>query len=121
MNQTFSKPHAASAAVVSLLMFLLLSLVTACQQQGAKTNAQNAAIRDTTVTKENAYSDLFFDSAQLETAMRQQKLPDTIAQKLRQFYSSRNYEYAWFNRNGLTEQATIFWNLQSDYLNYSRD
>lgn len=119
MNQTFSKPHAVLAGLS--LLFLSLSLLTACQQQAAKTTGEKIVVRDTSITKTNAYSDLFFDSAQLETVMQQRGLPDTIAQQLRQFYRGRNYEYAWFNSTGLTEQADLFWNLQSEYVSYSRD
>lgn len=123
MNQTFSKPHAATVASEKILFlsFLLLLLSTACQQKKAETETATAVVRDTTITRQNAYSDLFFDSTVLEKAIRQRQLPDTIARRLRHFYSSRNYQYAWFTQNGFTEQAFNFWNLQSDYLNYSGD
>ena len=48
-------------------------------------------------------------------------MPDSVAKRLRNFYNSRNYQYAWFTNEGFNEQAQIFWNLQSDYLRYSGD
>jgi len=37
-----------------------------------------------------------------------------IAGRIRSFYNARNYQYAWFSSNGLTEQSRFFWN-QYDY------
>ena len=31
--------------------------------------------------------------------------------KIRNLYNSRNYQYAWFNEEGLTEQGQAFWTL----------
>lgn len=121
MWSTFSKPHIRRVAPGNALLpvFLFLFLAASCQQRKA-VEAQ-PTVRDTTITQQNAYSDLFFDSARLERLIAVRKLPDTAAKSLRAFYRSRNYQYAWFNTEGLNEQARIFWNLQSDYLQYARD
>ena len=37
-----------------------------------------------------------------------------IANRIRSFYNARNYQYAWFSTQGLTEQSRFFWN-QYDY------
>ena len=39
---------------------------------------------------------------------------------MRSFYNTRNYQYAWFSSNGLTEQALGFWNLRN-YASYFGD
>lgn len=77
--------------------------------------------RDTTIKKNNSFSDIFLDSIALEKYIQQQRLSDTIANQFRNFYNSRNYQYAWFFSDGLAEQAHNFWNMQSDYINYSGD
>ncbi len=120
MSQTFSKPHAASGANYCKLV-LILSVAIACRQRPAATAEPEPAARDTTITQRNAYSDLFFDSVSLEQFIEQRQLTDTIASRLRRFYAGRNYQYAWFHHDGFTEQATLFWNLQSHYISYSRD
>lgn len=67
--------------------------------------------RNENITAENAYSDLFVDSASLESFIVAEKLPDSAAQHLRNFYASRNYQFAWFSSDGFTEQGLSFWNL----------
>lgn len=71
--------------------------------------------RDYSITKSNSYSDLFLDSLKMEEFISAQKLNDSIANQFRSFYNTRNYEYAWFNSNGLTQQAQAFWNLHEYY------
>lgn len=71
--------------------------------------------RDYTITKENAYNDLFLDSAAMERYIAHRQLGDKkIALRIRSFYNARNYQYAWFSSGGLTEQTRFFWN-QYDY------
>src|SRR5438105_12588426 len=76
--------------------------------------------RDYSITKENAYNDLFLDSMTVEKFITQKKLPDKISRRIRSFYNTRNYQFAWFSTNGLTEQALGFWNLHN-YATYSGD
>jgi murein L,D-transpeptidase YcbB/YkuD len=76
--------------------------------------------RDVSVTKLNAYNDLFFDSTSLENFIATKNLPDSLSRRMRSFYNARNYQYAWFSSNGLTEQAMGFWNLRN-YAIYSGD
>lgn len=70
-------------------------------------------LRDESITAANAYSDLFLDSAAVDSFIIKEKLNDTAAGKLRNFYKVRNYQYAWFTTNGLTEQGQGFWGLHS--------
>jgi murein L,D-transpeptidase YcbB/YkuD len=63
------------------------------------------------ITAENAYSDMFLDSAAVEAYISKEKLSDTLATALRGFYNTRNFQYAWFSSNGLTEQGRSFWYL----------
>ncbi|ANE49789.1 L,D-transpeptidase family protein [Flavisolibacter tropicus] len=77
------------------------------------TNSQMATVvsRDLSISPTNAYSDLFLDSAAMEQYIQQQKVSDTLARDLRNFYNTRNYQYAWFNTQGITEQGRNFWSL----------
>ena len=101
---------------------LVLCLLAACANSDAKrTPVAEPVERDTTITPVNAYSDIFFDSLALENVMQRRNLPDTLAQRLRNFYNGRNYQYAWFNDTSFSEQASIFWNQQSNYIAYSGD
>ena len=56
----------------------------------------------------------------MEAFITQNNLSDSVARRMRSFYNTRNYQYAWFTTNGLTEQALGFWNLRN-YATYSGD
>ena len=77
-------------------------------------SAYAAWARDESITEANAYSDLFLDSAAIENYVQKEKLSDSAAKALRNFYLLRNYQYAWFTSSGLTEQARGVWNLYAE-------
>lgn len=71
--------------------------------------------RDYSITKENAYNDMFLDSMAMENYIAKRQIGEKkIADRIRSFYNARNYQYAWFSTKGLTEQTRFFWN-QYDY------
>jgi L,D-transpeptidase YcbB len=89
---------------------------------GPKTELQKKmSARDLSITPANAYSSLFMDSSDLENFIAQKKPADSIIRRMRSFYNSRNYQFAWFSGDGLTEQARGFWNLHEYYTAYSGD
>ncbi len=89
-----------------------------CNQPEAQ---PTVTLRDTTITPVNAFTNLKLDSSTVENYIVQQQLPDTSANRLRSFYNSRNYQFAWFTEEGLAEQARAFWSLHNNFLNYSKD
>ncbi|WP_276479383.1 L,D-transpeptidase family protein [Paraflavitalea pollutisoli] len=74
-------------------------------------HAQELTPRNFAITKANSYTDVFLDSTAMEAFIAEQKLNDTISTGMRNFYNARNYQYAWFASDGLTEQALAFRNL----------
>ncbi|MDQ3279130.1 MAG: peptidoglycan-binding protein, partial [Bacteroidota bacterium] len=105
----------------------MVGLLTSCQQvqgwfgsssdtdstQTMTSESANKAklMRDRSITRENAYSDLFVDSAALESYIQREKLPADKADRIRAFYTVRNNQFAWFTSNGITEQARGLWSL----------
>src|SRR5436190_2518249 len=87
---------------------------------GSKAEKKISSI-DPGITPANSYSDLFFDSAALTNFIRQKKVPDSIEKRMRSFYNARNFEFAWFSSDGLTEQARGFWNLHDYATTYEGD
>ena len=71
----------------------------------------SASQRDFSITEANAYSDLFVDSAALETYIQKENITGADASAMRSFYGVRNYGYAWMASDGLTDEARGFWNL----------
>lgn len=80
-----------------------------------KPGKDDASARNLSINRSNSYNDLFLDSSQVEQFITQQSLNDTVAESMRLFYNARNYEFAWFGSNGLTEQALAFRNLYDFY------
>ncbi|MBV9961082.1 MAG: L,D-transpeptidase family protein [Parafilimonas sp.] len=107
---------------------ILSILFTACNNQHSNSQTNSSATktekkissRNRSITASNSYSDLFFDSTKLESFITQNAIADSVAIRMRSFYNARNYQYAWFTSNGLTEQALGFWNLRN-YTIYSGD
>jgi murein L,D-transpeptidase YcbB/YkuD len=106
------------------------SLVIACSDStsskngingGKDTPNKNISKRDRSITSANAYSDLFLDSLGLEKFIAEKKIPDSLATRIRSFYNTRNYQFAWFSSDGLTEQARAFWNLHDYVTTYDVD
>lgn len=99
-----------------VLIAVTAFLVTACKDESRQeedTPKANSDLipRNATITKANSYSDVFLDSVAMETFITEQKLNDTVSTGMRNFYNARNYQYAWFASDGLTEQALAFRNL----------
>ncbi len=76
--------------------------------------------RDYTITPANAYNDIFLDSNSVEKFIADKKPADSIARRIRSFYNARNYQFAWFSSQGLSEQAISFWN-RHNYETYEGD
>jgi len=93
-----------------LIPAMLYMLIAACQL-GTKQQAPAIAPRNTMVNPGNAYNDLFLDSPAVARFIAQQHLNDTLANTLRSFYNVRNFEYAWFDSHGPTEQGMGFRSL----------
>ncbi|RYZ19031.1 MAG: hypothetical protein EOO16_20990 [Chitinophagaceae bacterium] len=70
-----------------------------------------ALLRDESITPENAYSDLFLDSAAVEAYIGREKIDGDKAGRMRAFYRVRNNQFAWFSSDGPTEQARGLWSL----------
>jgi murein L,D-transpeptidase YcbB/YkuD len=114
-----------------MYLILITSLLTGCLNsaeneegggsEGGTARPKNISSRDRSITKANSYSDLFFDSSLLGNYIARNKLSDSIANRMISFYNARNYQFAWFNSDGFTEEAQAFWNMFDHYLTYSGD
>lgn len=101
-----------------ILWMLPLSLCLVMCKSNEKRSKQEAITpRDFSVTKDNAYNDLFLDSMDVVKFLEESNLPEDTARRITSFYNARNYEFAWFASDGLSEQAMGFTSL----LNLSKD
>jgi len=107
-----TKPYPDPARRVLFLPLALCLLAIGCLP-GARDKKTDITPRNTEVNKSNAYNNLFLDSTAMEKFIAQQQLDDTLASRMRSFYNARNFEYAWFDSQGLAEQALGFRSLYS--------
>ena len=66
--------------------------------------------KDTSITAAR-YTGMTIDSNTLSRFIKNEVRDQNEARKIRAFYASRNYQYAWFDEQGLNEQGAAFWNL----------
>ncbi|NRF41847.1 L,D-transpeptidase family protein [Pedobacter sp. LMG 31643] len=53
----------------------------------------------------NSEQELFFDTLQIESFITAHPQLEEYAPSIRKFYNSRHFAFAWYNKNGLIEQA----------------
>ena len=107
-----------------ILLFSSVIIITcsSCKQSGNEAQAQTQAIsRDTSIKSGTSYSEIFFDSLQMEKFIVKQQFRDSLKKRMRDFYNARNYQFAWFFKEGMADYASSFYDAYNDYINYSQD
>jgi L,D-transpeptidase YcbB len=94
-------------------------ILTGCQQTEKK--QVKIAKRDTTITREVSFTELFIDTTALARFRTKTQLADSVYQRMQSFYNQRNHQFAWFFPDGLAEFVPTFMSLQNDYIYYSGD
>ena len=85
-----------------IALFLVLALTgVACRKTAEK--KKEIAVRDTTITVENSFTELFIDTTALSNYIAAHPLEDSLTAKLKSFYNHRNYQFAWFFPDGMAE------------------
>ena len=115
--------------IKTLITAAILFNLFACNTKTSEANSTSKELekekkitpRDFTINPENAYNNLFFDSMVLVNFIAENKIDDTISRRITSFYNSRNYQFAWFSNDGLTEQARGFWNMHNYQTSYGND
>lgn len=104
---------------------LISGLFASCQNnnnlQNEEDQKKNVSKRDYSINKSNSCSDLFLDSMAMEKFIAFKKIPDSLASRIRSFYNTRNYQFAWFSSDGMNEQTSAFWNLHDYVTTYDND
>ncbi|WP_160713989.1 L,D-transpeptidase family protein [Chitinophaga solisilvae] len=101
-----------------LIFSLITAVVAGCHSPAAPAEAtrmytDSITPRNISITSSGSYNDLFLDSNAVTRFITAQHLDDTVANRLISFYNARNYEFAWLDSTGLTEEAAAFRSLYS--------
>ncbi len=100
---------------------LLLFSISLCCGYGCVSGNKNKpviindtlAIQNLDITIPGSFStqtDLYFDSSLIDSFLIKYKAFESVKSELKYFYSIRKYALAWFNNNGITEQAEHLYN-----------
>lgn len=104
------------------LKFLLVFLAAAMTIAACKNNEKKQEVkRDTTITKESSFNNLFLDSTKIESFLDANPSLKNYERQLINFYKSRNYEFAWFDSAGLIEQTSNLINLLNTSIAETKD
>jgi len=99
-----------------IVSFLLLGLVylSSCNQSEKKApkitkdSLKRRSIKEWNKTipgNFNSEQELFFDTLQIESFITAHPQLEEYAPSIRKFYNNRHFAFAWYNKNGLIEQA----------------
>ncbi|MBX2940179.1 MAG: L,D-transpeptidase family protein [Ferruginibacter sp.] len=105
-----------------LFASFLLILTVFIHIQCRNTNSQNQLVvqQDSTITPQTAITQLVFDSVYVDQFIQKHQFMQDTAQRILNFYISRNFQYAWFTEDGVAEQTRTFWNLRNFYITSNR-
>lgn len=87
----------------------IITLLTGCNLIQQK--KPSAVTRDTTITETTSFNTIFLDSAVVDRFIEDHITYINFKEQFFDFYKERNFEYAWFDSTGITEQANHFINL----------
>lgn len=93
---------------IALSVFLCMS----CSNENSSTIANTKNLKQ--VSSPSA-SDLILDSTSLDLYIKTFSVSDSISKEVVQFYRKRNYHLAWFNKNGISYAAPVFYNQLQNY------
>lgn len=90
-----------------LPLFLIFSLGTSCKKNQKKTESLLNSSKD--------FTELKIDSTVVKPLIQKYPISPVIANEVIEFYTRRNYQFGWFNTNGMTCGASNFYNQLKTY------
>ncbi len=76
---------------------------------------------DKSITQQTSFNNLFIDSNKIDDFIASHPQYKKFQHQYSDFYKQRNYECAWFDSSGITEQAYNFMNLLNNAVNTYND
>ena len=77
---------------------------------------ENKVVATTIKTKN--YSDIFLNDSAINAFFKTNPENESVVKEVNLFYKNRNFQYAWFNKKGMTQAVP---NFQNQLQNYSND
>src|SRR6478736_695987 len=105
---------------LSLCAFGLILIIYSCNNPASRNN-ERPVEADQSINKTTSFNNLFIDSIVINTFLSKHPQYEKFRQQYNDFYKLRNYQCAWFDSNGMIEQAYNFMNLISNAVNIYND
>ncbi len=93
-----------------ILYTIAFTIILVSCNGGATQKSLPVIARDTAIQPQSAFTLLLLDSNAFANFLDKQVSDDSIKNKITGFYNARNYQYAWFTEDGLSEAGEAFWN-----------
>ncbi|GAB2640953.1 L,D-transpeptidase family protein [Emticicia sediminis] len=97
-----------------MIALCLINALTGCKDKPKK----KVVLADESVYSTENFTDLKVDSLEISNFFKTYNSTDSIRNEVSAFYSRRNFQFAWLNKNGLSHAAPDFY---SQLQNYSND
>ncbi|MEO6916964.1 MAG: L,D-transpeptidase family protein, partial [Chitinophagaceae bacterium] len=97
----------------SILILWLGIIISSCNGPQVP-DARN--IKDSANSLLTGADQLYFDSTSFESLLKEHKFDSGTTKQLQSFYKCRNYMFAWFTKDGISDITRIFWNLHENYI-----
>lgn len=97
-----------------MIALFLINSITGCKDKPKK----KVVLADESVYSTENFTDLKVDSLEISSFFKTYNSTDSIRNEVSAFYSRRNFQFAWLNKNGLSHAAPDFY---SQLQNYSND
>jgi L,D-transpeptidase YcbB len=92
--------------IFKIILFALILI--SCKKQ----------VKDIAQLKNQNFTDLFLEESAIIGFFETNPESEIVTEQVNLFYKKRNYQYAWFNQNGITQAVP---NFQNQLQNYSND
>ena len=91
---------------VSIFVWLLV---------GCAKKTKDQLLYDENMYSNQNFSDLFTDISSVDAFFENNQTDDSIQAQVSEFYQRRDFQFAWFNKTGMTDAVAIFYNKLQNY------
>ncbi|MBC7641389.1 MAG: L,D-transpeptidase family protein [Flavobacterium sp.] len=92
-------------------IILILALITITFISCNKAKEKNSANVDSKVN----YNDIFLNQKTITDFFKLNKENEVVTNQVLEFYKNRDYQFAWFNKTGMTHAVPNFYNRMQNY------
>ena len=116
-NKKYIKRKNIIVSKLFILLFFGSAIFSIVTMSCGKSKAKNKGILpDSSIYSSQNFSPNRLDSTTLASFYLEHKIEDSLKSQITEFYIRRNYQYAWFDQNGITEASHVFYNQLQNYV-----